>query len=108
MLTNNNNEKIAKILGNFDFVKTQALMKKLDWTWVTESSDFEQKIPTVSEMVDMAHMLLVRAVNGNGSCSSGGFEATFNMGVFTLKFITEESSNEDDFVIPLYNKPIKY
>lgn len=93
MLLNINVAKVAKVLGNFDFVKTQAMMEDLGWTW--GESDVS---PTVSEMVDMAHKLLVKACNDTGFCAYGGFEATFDYGIFTLKFVTEESSNADEFV----------
>lgn len=93
MLTNNNSAKLGKVLGNFDFVKTQALMLDLDWDW-----GFNGGVPSISEMVDMAHSLLTKAINGNGYCASGGFEATFENGVFALKFVTEESNDADAFV----------
>ena len=91
MLTNTNSTKLGKVLGNFDFVKIQALMLDLEWGWGEND-----EVPSISEMVDMAHSLLVKACNNTGFCASGGFEATFNNSVFTLKFVTEESSNEDD------------
>ena len=93
MLINTNAAKLGKVLGNFDFHSTQLMMVDLDWGW-----GVADEVPSVYAMVNLAHSLLVKAVNGNGFCASGGFEATFQNGVFTLKFVTEESSNEDSFV----------
>jgi len=96
MIMKTNAMKLSKVLGNFDFVKTQQVMLDLDWGW-----GFDNDIPSISEMVDMAYKLLIKTINGDGFCASGGFEATFHNGEFTLKFVTEESSG-DAFVLASY------
>lgn len=106
MLVNNNAAKLGIVLGNFDFVKTQALMEELGWNWASPDT-FKEEIPAISTMVDLAHRLLIRAVSETGFCASGGFEATFYKGVFTLKFVTEESSNEDTFAYTLDPETVK-
>lgn len=96
MLTNTNSIKLAKVLGNFDFVEAQTLMFNLEWGW-----GLDNDIPSISQMVNMAHSLLIKAINGTGFCTSGGFEATFHDGTLKLKFVTEESS-DDAFVLIHY------
>ncbi len=85
MLNTKNGTKIAKVLGNFDFVKTHTIMEVLDWRWSADSA-----VPDMLDLVDMAYYLLTKAVS-NGLAASGGFEATFHDGELTLKFVVEES-----------------
>ncbi len=91
-----NYEKIAKVMGQFDFVQTRSLMEHLDWHWNLGTDDVLYGVPEVSDLVDMAHSLLLRSLN-SGSASSGGFEATYDKGMLSLKFVTEETVDSDSY-----------
>lgn len=94
MLTTKNSEKIAKVLGQFDFVRTQKLMEHLEWGWGSE-----QVVPEVCNLVDTAYDLLHKAISGTGYCASGGFEAIYNNGELILKFVTDEAQiPSEDFI----------
>jgi len=82
---------IERTLALYDFSKTEELMSKLGWKWATGVDTMGDGIPTQHAMWKMARDLLIEAYNRETTLSSGGFEARYENGELSLRFIPIES-----------------
>lgn len=73
---------IDEIIDNFDFKYVEKTMTYLNWGW-----GFENKIPTIEELMSSARQRIINAIEGiktekkwhhshSYMCSSGGLKAT--------------------------------
>lgn len=85
------NTMIERTLALYDFSKTEELMSKLGWKWATGVDTMGDGIPTQHAMWKMARDLLMEAYNRETTLSSGGFEARYENGELSLRFIPIES-----------------
>lgn len=85
------NTMIERTLALYDFSKTEELMSKLGWKWATGVDTMGDGIPTQHAMWKMARDLLIEAYNRETTLSSGGFEARYENGELSLRFIPIES-----------------
>lgn len=83
------NEMIERTLALYDFNKTEELMSKLGWKWLTGVDTLG--LPTQHDMWKMARDLLKEAYDNQCSIASGGFEARYESGELSLRFIPVES-----------------
>ena len=92
MLTEREQEAIDNIMDYFDFDKVLKTMIALDWKWVKENhkdiNDLE--IPSIERIRKTARKALMRAIEIKDYTSSGGFEAEYNDGSLSLKFVVEQ------------------
>lgn len=77
------NDKIEEILNNFDFNKVKRVMEFLDWKWHNVG------IPNEYQLICEARRLLEQAYEWKTIISCGGFEADYNDGLPSLKFVVE-------------------
>ena len=66
-------------------------MSQLGWKWATGVDTMGDGIPTQHAMWKMARDLLMEAYNRETTLSSGGFEARYENGELSLRFIPIES-----------------
>jgi hypothetical protein len=66
-------QKIYSIMDNFDFEKVQKVMENVGWRWAFAKDG----IPSVSELKNEAHRLLVDACESETNVATGGFKAVF-------------------------------
>jgi hypothetical protein len=79
------NEKVDKILDEFDFYKVNKIMNCLNWTWRNEG------VPTIAELRREARSLLKNACqNGSGILRTGGFSVEKTDDVLSLSFVVTE------------------
>lgn len=91
---------IKYILDNFDFVKVNDIMKKLDWCWFGTDG-----VPTIDILKRQASDMLNDIYDSDYTTSStGGFEATKFEDHLELKFIISDWSSYSVNYIPEYNK----
>ena len=86
-------EKIANIMDQFDFEKVHDVMNYLDWKWAMTKSG----VPTVDELKNEAHRILVDACYEKTNIATGGFRAVYESSCpadddpyIGLEFIVEE------------------
>lgn len=85
------NTMIERTLALYDFNKTEELMSQLGWKWATGVDTVGDGIPTQHAMWKMARDLLSEAYEKQCSIASGGFEARYENGEMSLRFIPVES-----------------
>ena len=78
-------EKIQYIMKHFDFEKIQSVMSYLDWKQVNTLYG----VPTVDELKKEAKRLLVEAVCGKSTISSGGLRAVY---------IADDADDQDPYI----------
>jgi hypothetical protein len=85
--------QIDQCIEQLDFNKINKVMIALDWKWLGSINS----IPTIEELKKEAVMLLNRAHQIKGSCSCGGFEATYHKDkdYFELSFYVSTCSTQD-------------
>jgi enoyl-CoA hydratase/carnithine racemase len=96
MNTKTKQEKIDKVMDNFDFGRVVKTMQALDWNWIDEG------VPSESEVRKEARRLLKQISNAilseptSYSIATGGFCATrFSDGELRLQFIVSEYDTEE-------------
>ena len=94
------NAQIYHILANFDFNKVHRTMEFLEWSWFDTDGT-----PTIDDLREAAWSKLQSAYSnskgredGKGYCSSGGFEARYEDGGFSLSFTVTEWDSYDMIV----------
>ena len=92
MLTDREQEAIDNIMDYFNFDKVLKTMIALDWKWVKEDhkSIDDLEIPSIERIRREARRLLIRAIEIKDSTSTGGFQAEYNDGSLSLKFVVEQ------------------
>ena len=65
--------KIKSIMASFDFDKVHDIMNYLDWKWAMT----KYGVPTVEELKNEAHRILVDACYEKTNISTGGFRAVY-------------------------------
>ncbi len=90
-------QTINKVLKNFNFEEVHKVMQYLDWQWVSSNTD--DQIPSIAEMVVLSNDLLNRAydevmykMESESNLETGGFKvnaAKYSDGeiVLTLQFV---------------------
>jgi hypothetical protein len=77
-------EMIDAIINEFDFDRVHRIMRLLRWKYGDEN--LELKTPSKKDIIDAAYRVMKGAVR-SGFCACGGFEATYEEGFLTLKFV---------------------
>jgi hypothetical protein len=103
-ITNQDHNAVWEILENFNFDKVLQVMQALNWTWHTESGEYE--VPDLQLLRTEARRLLLRAVEwvrdpdrSNAFCLGvGGFEVQAELDEneqvwVSLKFIVTDWDN---------------
>ena len=92
MLTEREQEAIDNIMDYFDFDKVLKTMIALDWKWVKEDRESidDLEIPSIERIRKTARKALMRAIEIKDSTSTGGFQAEYNDGSLSLKFVVEQ------------------
>lgn len=76
-----------KILDEFDFHKVRKAMKAVGWKWgVTRKGCHKLDLPTIDELKEQAIRLLQEVMTRDTTISCGGFEASKNDNLLSLKF----------------------
>lgn len=76
---------IKDILKNFDFKSVHKAMEALNWTW-----DSTDGVPSVKQLKKKAKKELQEVLEKDcRECGTGGFEASYEDGILTLKFVLE-------------------
>lgn len=89
------NTMIERTLALYDFNKTEELMSQLGWKWATGVDTMGDGIPTQHAMWRMARNLLIEAYKRETTVSSGGFEARYENGELSLRFVPIESYTDN-------------
>ena len=91
--TKNNYEKICRILIEFNFDKVRKVMEALDWNWATWEDEYDvshhMEIPSTYALRCQAYKLLKDALKDKTTVCTGGFEASYEDGDLSLKFVVE-------------------
>lgn len=82
-------DKINRVMAEFNFHKVRKAMVALEWTWRDEG------VPTIEKLRETARRLLVDASeNEFGNIMTGGFKAEYHKdGEFSLEFILAETNS---------------
>ena len=98
-LTRTERAKIEDILRDFDFKKVHDVMYFLDWTWISTKVGG----PSVDEIREEAHRLLVDAAKEKTCIATGGLRAVYEKGdendpepFIGLEFIVEDCEGFED------------
>lgn len=92
-------EEIKDIIKKFDFEKVYIAMKALDWQWNwLQDNKYVSAIPSISYLKDHAEELLRKTLNEKSTHYSGGFKASYDLTINTVKL---------EFILTSYEKHIK-
>ena len=92
-------EEIKDIITKFDFEKVYITMKDLDWQWNwLQDNKYVSAIPSISYLKDHAEELLRKALKEKATHYSGGFKASYDLTINTVKL---------EFILASYEKHIK-
>lgn len=83
-------ERIAIVLGEFDFEKVATVMRSVGWAWANSEGS-----PEVGELVRRAYSLL-RAVEPGQQISGGGFRAVASHDQLSLAFELETAEYDEE------------
>ena len=92
MLTEKEQEAIDNIMDYFECDKVLKIMIALNWKWVKEDhkSIDDLEIPSIERIRKTARKALMRAIEIKDYTSGGGFQAEYNDGSLSLKFVVEQ------------------
>lgn len=86
-------EKIDRIMRDFDFNKVRRVMKAMNWMWYDTP---KPHVPTIEEMKETALFLLTYVCQEGGELAIGGFQAVLKLsGDLELMFVLESQEWEN-------------